>query len=155
MQISVGIWVLHAFWSACLIDHASAADIHDNFAWLKGTEWSWNNWRNVVFRSNGVFEAPTPECQAGGCTWSATRSQIQILWGQAGRHTLTGVHRREHHVSFSCLQTLAFCQHSFCCPDALGHPSQLEAIRSCGVSEIEMVRHAMQNLCARSRRTLK
>jgi len=63
--------------------------INKKMSWLKGTEWNWNNWRNVKFQKDGSFEAPTRECQHGGqCKWSASKNRIYILWGQAGLHEL-------------------------------------------------------------------
>lgn len=63
--------------------------IHKNFDWLKGTEWKWNNWRNVNFDHEGFFTAPTNECENEMCRWSATKDKIYVVWGEAGVHTLT------------------------------------------------------------------
>lgn len=68
--------------------HGITNKIHKRMNWVKGTEWNWNNWRNVKFQKDGSFEAPTQECQHGGCKWSATKSKIYILWGEAGVHEL-------------------------------------------------------------------
>lgn len=64
--------------------------IHKKFSWLKGTEWNWNQWRNVKFQKDGTFEAPTRDCQHGSCLWSASFKQkkIYILWGEAGLHEM-------------------------------------------------------------------
>jgi len=62
--------------------------ITKKFSWLKGTEWNWNNWRNVKFQKDGSFEAPTSDCQRGQCKWSANKNKVFILWGQAGLHEL-------------------------------------------------------------------
>ncbi|CAE7452270.1 ERDJ3B [Symbiodinium natans] len=62
--------------------------ISKKFAWMKGTEWNWNNWRNVKFQKDGNFEAPTNDCQRGQCKWSANKGKIFVLWGQAGVHEL-------------------------------------------------------------------
>jgi DnaJ family protein B protein 11 len=58
-----------------------------HFDWLKGTEWQWNDWRNVRFHGDGRFEAPTAECQRpGDCRWSSSSDTVYILWGRAGIH---------------------------------------------------------------------
>lgn len=62
--------------------------IHKKMAWMKGTEWNWNNWRNVKFVKDGTFDAPTRDCQGGGCKWSAANGKVYILWGEAGVHEL-------------------------------------------------------------------
>jgi len=62
--------------------------ITKKMAWLKGTEWNWNNWRNVKLQKDGTFEAPTRDCQAGMCKWSASKGKVYILWGEAGMHEL-------------------------------------------------------------------
>merc|ERR1719401_2183579 len=63
--------------------------IAKNMAWLKGTEWNWNNWRNVKFEKDGTFDAPTRDCQSGQCKWSAPKAgKVYILWGEAGLHEL-------------------------------------------------------------------
>jgi len=63
--------------------------ISKKFAWMKGTEWNWNNWRNVKFEKDGNFDAPTRDCQQGQCMWSAAKGKVYILWGEAGVHELT------------------------------------------------------------------
>lgn len=63
--------------------------ITKKYAFLKGTEWNWNNWRNVKFNRDGTFEAPTRECQGDSCKWSANKGKVFILWGEAGLHELT------------------------------------------------------------------
>lgn len=62
--------------------------ITKNFNFLKGTEWNWNNWRNVKFSKDGNFDAPTRDCQSGQCKWSANKGKVWILWGEAGLHEL-------------------------------------------------------------------
>lgn len=62
--------------------------IHKNFNWLKGTEWKWNDWRNVNFDHEGFFKAPTGECENEMCRWSATKDTVYVVWGDAGVHTL-------------------------------------------------------------------
>mmetsp|Transcript_99268 Transcript_99268/g.194928 ORF Transcript_99268/g.194928 Transcript_99268/m.194928 type:complete len:494 (+) Transcript_99268:64-1545(+) len=63
--------------------------IAKEMAWLKGTEWHWNNWRNVKFEKDGSFDAPTRDCQSGACKWAAPKSgKVYILWGEAGMHEL-------------------------------------------------------------------
>jgi len=62
--------------------------VHKRMAWLKGTEWSWNSWRNVKLQKDGTFEAPTKDCQRGQCEWSASKNKVYILWGEAGLHEL-------------------------------------------------------------------
>jgi hypothetical protein len=78
-------------------------NIGKKFTFLKETKWHWNGWRDVVFEEDGRFEAPTPECEAGACRWSANRGNIYILWGEAGLHTLTAT---ALDVSPSCLLIL-------------------------------------------------
>jgi DnaJ-class molecular chaperone len=82
-------------WSSLLTQHVATAKIHENFDWLKNTEWNWNQWRHVVFRADGIFDAPTPECEAGHCTWSATKKKVKIHWGQAGLHTLSATNAQK------------------------------------------------------------
>lgn len=55
---------------------------------MKGTVWNWNNWRNVEFKPDGTFNAPTPDCQNGACRWSASKKYVNIVWGNAGLHRL-------------------------------------------------------------------
>jgi len=62
--------------------------IAKNMAWMKGTEWNWNSWRNVKFEKDGSFEAPTRDCQGGQCKWSAKNGKVYVLWGEAGLHEL-------------------------------------------------------------------
>ena len=63
--------------------------ITNEFDWLKGTEWNWNNWRNIRFDPDGTFDAPTPDCQQHGkraCKWSTDDQTVYIQWGEAGLH---------------------------------------------------------------------
>merc|ERR1740129_266372 len=62
--------------------------IEKNMAWLKGTEWNWNNWRNVKFEKDGTFDAPTEDCMGSICKWAAKDNKVYILWGEAGVHEL-------------------------------------------------------------------
>jgi DnaJ-class molecular chaperone len=67
-------------------------EIGEEWEWLIGTEWHWNNWRNVKFQPNGLFEAPTDDCQAyaEACRWAAPagRNKLYIMWGNSGLHVL-------------------------------------------------------------------
>jgi DnaJ-class molecular chaperone len=58
-------------------------------AWLVGSVWNWNSWRDVELQARGVFMAPTPECEARECRWFAQDGAIYIMWGQAGLHSVT------------------------------------------------------------------
>lgn len=58
------------------------------FNWLKATEWNWNSWRNVRFGADGRFEAPTPDCERGGCRWTTDAKTVYIRWGDAGLHKM-------------------------------------------------------------------
>lgn len=43
----------------------------------------------MTFRADGVFLAPTPECNAGDCTWGAREDEgVRIWWGDAGMHVM-------------------------------------------------------------------
>lgn len=63
--------------------------IHKEFDWLKGTEWKWNNWRNVVFNHDGSFTAPSQDCEHDMCKWSASEKKVYVVWGKSGSHILT------------------------------------------------------------------
>ncbi len=63
-------------------------EITHEYNWLKGTEWHWNDWRNVKFHKDGRFEAPDKQCKRGRCRWSASEEDIYVQWGRAGLHTL-------------------------------------------------------------------
>jgi DnaJ-class molecular chaperone len=64
-------------------------EILPDMAWLKGTEWHWNRWRNIKFQKDGTFEAPTQECvHMGLCEWAAYDGKVYIMWGDAGLHIL-------------------------------------------------------------------
>lgn len=65
-----------------------SSKISKKMAWLKGTEWNWNSWRNVKLQKDGTFEAPTSDCEQGMCEWSANKNKVFILWGEAGLHEL-------------------------------------------------------------------
>ena len=60
----------------------------EDFAWLKGTKWNWNNWREVEFQPDGRFKAPTQDCEAGQCRWSSNEDTVFVQWGQSGLHKL-------------------------------------------------------------------
>jgi len=73
----------------------SRGKIDKSFNWLKGTEWHWNDWNNVIFEESGKFTAPAPECTGenkGECYWEANydkrfeRDIITVHWGSAGEH---------------------------------------------------------------------
>lgn len=58
-------------------------------SFMRGTEWYWNNWRNVQFTSDGKFMAPTDDCQRGECSWTVgSGGEILIEWGDAGKHSV-------------------------------------------------------------------
>jgi DnaJ-class molecular chaperone len=63
-------------------------EIDEQFNWLKGTTWEWNKWRNVQFKADGNFVAPTRECQGNQCKWCTQKNKIYVHWGQAGLHVL-------------------------------------------------------------------
>jgi len=64
-------------------------EIGPDMAWLKGTEWHWNRWRNIKFQKDGTFEAPTQECvHMGLCEWAAYDGKVYVMWGDAGLHIL-------------------------------------------------------------------
>jgi hypothetical protein len=65
-------------------------EIANEWEWLVGTEWHWNNWRNVKFAADGIFEAPTDDCKsyAEACRWAANDGKLYIMWGQSGLHVL-------------------------------------------------------------------
>lgn len=60
--------------------------VHENYAWMKGTEWLWNRWREVRFEPDGTFDAPTDSCAQRQCRWSADENQVYIKWGRDGVH---------------------------------------------------------------------
>eukprot|EP00936_MAST-01D_sp_MAST-1D-sp1_P002514 g2514.t1 len=60
----------------------------EEFRWLKGTRWNWNNWREVEFDPSGRFKAPTQDCEQGQCRWASDDSHVYVQWGQAGLHKL-------------------------------------------------------------------
>lgn len=62
--------------------------IAKKFDWLRGTEWSWNGRRNVQMHEDGVFEAPTDDCQEGFCRWAAQNGKVYINFGQMGVYEL-------------------------------------------------------------------
>ena len=60
----------------------------EEFRWLRGTKWNWNNWREVEFDPSGRFKAPTEDCEQGQCRWASDESHVYVQWGQAGLHKL-------------------------------------------------------------------
>jgi DnaJ-class molecular chaperone len=62
------------------------SEISKPMAWMKGTEWTWNNWAKVKFQKDGTFEAPVKECQGGGCLWSADDGKVFVNWNHQGIH---------------------------------------------------------------------
>jgi DnaJ-class molecular chaperone len=60
--------------------------IDDKFAWMKGTAWMWNSWREVKFEADGTFDAPTDSCAQRQCKWSADAEKVYIRWGSDGVH---------------------------------------------------------------------
>jgi hypothetical protein len=66
-------------------------EIGPQWEWLVGSEWHWNNWRNVKFQAGGLFEAPTDDCQAyaEACRWAASGTKVYIQWGNSGLHVLS------------------------------------------------------------------
>mmetsp|Transcript_4414 Transcript_4414/g.5638 ORF Transcript_4414/g.5638 Transcript_4414/m.5638 type:complete len:483 (+) Transcript_4414:87-1535(+) len=60
--------------------------IDEKFAWMKGTEWMWNSWREVRFEPDGTFDAPTDSCAQRQCKWSADEDKVYIQWGSDGIH---------------------------------------------------------------------
>lgn len=65
-----------------------SGDIEEQMNWMKGTTWEWNKWRNVQFKSDGTFVAPTQECQGGRCKWCTQKGKVYVMWGHAGLHVL-------------------------------------------------------------------
>lgn len=67
-------------------------EVAPEFNFLKDTRWHWNNWRDVIFKSDGSFLAPAEGCEREGnpkCRWSSDQDRIYVNFGGAGRHTLT------------------------------------------------------------------
>lgn len=68
-------------------------EIPKNMAWVKGTEWRWNNdghWSMKLERS-GDIDAPIQQCQMGTCKWSArSNGQVYLALGDAGIFELQG-----------------------------------------------------------------
>lgn len=62
--------------------------ITKRMAWLRGTEWAWNSQRNVQFQADGNFEAPTDECMARECRWSASGDKVYVNFGSMGIYKL-------------------------------------------------------------------
>ena len=69
----------------------------DEMAWLKGTRWNWNNWREVVFLEDGSFLAPAENCERQGnpqCTWSTSDDRIIVSYAVHCPPARTSVHSR-------------------------------------------------------------
>jgi len=59
-------------------------EVSKGMAWMKGTEWTWNNGEfNLKFERDGDLDAPIQQCQAG-CKWSADNGRVYLLLGSAG-----------------------------------------------------------------------
>lgn len=71
------------------VQHRVPKGIDDKFGWMKGTEWMWNNWREVKFEADGTFDAPTDSCAQRQCKWSADKEKVYIRWGSDGVHWVT------------------------------------------------------------------
>jgi DnaJ-class molecular chaperone len=58
--------------------------------YMEDTVWLWNDWRNVEFRSGGIFFAPTDGCRDGvSCKWKVLKGdRVEIDWIGAGIHTV-------------------------------------------------------------------
>eukprot|EP00924_Labyrinthula_sp_SR-Ha-C_P014272 augustus_masked-scaffold_20-processed-gene-0.9-mRNA-1 protein AED:0.07 eAED:0.07 QI:0/-1/0/1/-1/1/1/0/499 len=55
---------------------------------IKDSVYLWNRWREVKFNADGVFWAPTGDCESGKCFWRVANNQIFIQWGNEGLHTV-------------------------------------------------------------------
>ncbi len=69
----------------------ASGGISSEFGWMKDTRWNWNNWREVIFRSDGSFLAPAENCEREGnpaCRWYTVGDDIKVEFGGAGTHTL-------------------------------------------------------------------
>jgi len=86
---------------------SSRGGISDEFSWLKDTRWNWNNWREVIFRSDGSFLAPAENCENTGnpnCRWSADEDRITIKCARRPVHGDTG--RQPALLALPCAPTL-------------------------------------------------
>merc|ERR1719240_1421663 len=73
-------------------DRPKSKGVSAEMSWLKDTRWLWNEWREVIFRSDGSFLAPAENCERPGnpkCRWSSDDDRVFVDFGGAGRHTLT------------------------------------------------------------------
>mmetsp|Transcript_20723 Transcript_20723/g.26408 ORF Transcript_20723/g.26408 Transcript_20723/m.26408 type:complete len:540 (-) Transcript_20723:730-2349(-) len=73
--------------TACA-NEIKSLEVSEDMKWIENTVWNWNNWRDVTFASNNVFQAPTADCEAGECSWTAKDGLVYIMWGNAGLHTV-------------------------------------------------------------------
>jgi len=66
-------------------------EIDEEFAWVKGTVWNWNNWRHITLDYDGSFIAPTPECSKPNaeCRWGGYDGYVWIQWGESGLHRVS------------------------------------------------------------------
>lgn len=63
--------------------------IADEFAWLKGTEWTWNNRVTVKFGIDGFFLSEARECShMQQCPWAAYQDRIYVMMPETGLHIL-------------------------------------------------------------------
>ena len=63
--------------------------IGDEFAWLKGTEWVWNNRLTVKFGMDGFFISDARECShMQQCPWAAYEGKIYVMMSESGLHVL-------------------------------------------------------------------
>eukprot|EP00937_MAST-01D_sp_MAST-1D-sp2_P003875 g3875.t1 len=60
----------------------------EEFRWLRGTKWNWNEWREVEFDGSGRFKAPTEDCEQGQCRWASDDDTVYVQWGHSGLHKL-------------------------------------------------------------------
>lgn len=69
---------------------AASQKISQEFAWLKETQWLWNEWRDVIFKADGSFLAPAEGCHQTNpkCRWTSNSEHVFVQFGNAGQHTL-------------------------------------------------------------------
>lgn len=74
--------------------------ISSEMKWLKDTRWNWNNWREVIFRSEGSFLAPAENCERQGnpnCRWWADDEKIYVKCAAASTSCFTSQPARPRH----------------------------------------------------------
>lgn len=64
--------------------------ISEEFAFMKGTVWRFNDQIEVTFHENGGFEEPNFCSKEGACRWEANDELITIHWKRLGEHRLIG-----------------------------------------------------------------